>query len=155
VWQRADLLAPASRLAVRGLLDQYADTRLALAAAGEDDRGIAAAAMPNAPLGAAMIVDLTGMFDLADARHAALRTRIPTRGVVVLALYALISAGILGYTTQRGKLRHRLATTALLALLGLLALTIGKVLDLDRAWSGAIVVDQTPLFDVRATMRAG
>ncbi|TRW15082.1 bestrophin-like domain [Glacieibacterium frigidum] len=172
VWLRADLLAPEPRAETRRLLISYADARLQLAAAGEDAQGVAAAdartealqrdlwrvvtpaaaVMANAPLGAATVSDLTDMFDLADARHAALRTRIPTRVVVVLALYALISAGILGYTTQRGKLRHRLATTALLALL---AMTIGMVLDLDRPRSGAIVVDQSPLEDVRAAMRAG
>lgn len=170
LWLRADLLPPPSRTEARRLLDAYADARLQLAAAGEDAAGIAAAdartealqrslwrvvapaAAANGALGAGTVSAMTDMFDLADARHAVLRTRIPTRVVVVLALYALISAGILGYTTQRGKLRHRLATTALL---GLLAMTIGMVLDLDRPRSGAIVVDQSPLVDVRATMRAG
>lgn len=172
LWLRTDLLPPPSRTEARRLLDAYADARLQLAAAGEDAAGIAAAdartealqrslwrvvapaaaGAANGALGAGTVAAMTDMFDLADARHAVLRTRIPTRVVVVLALYALISAGILGYTTQRGKLRHRLATTALLALL---AMTIGMVLDLDRPRSGAIVVDQSPLVDVRATMRAG
>lgn len=44
-------------------------------------------------------------------------------------------------------------TTALLFVL--LAMTIGMVLDLDRPRSGAIVVDQSPLVDVRAAMRGG
>lgn len=171
-WLRADLLPDAPRAAIRDSLAAYADTRLAMAAAGEDRVRVAATEvrtaryqqvswrlavgaagqLEDAPYGAALLASLNDVYDATSARHAALRTRIPGEVALVLGLYALIAAGILGYTTARGRLRHRAATTALL---GLLAMTIGLIVDLDRPRSGAITVDQSPMEDVRATMRAG
>lgn len=171
-WLRAGVLPEAPRGALRTSLAAYADTRLALAAAGEDLGQVAVAEartatlqkvswglalgavaqLGEAPYGQGLLASLNDVYDATSARHAALQTRIPGEVALVLGLYALIAAGILGYTTARGRLRHRAATTALL---GLLAMTIGLIVDLDRPRSGAITVDQSPMVDVRASMRAG
>ena len=168
-WLRTGFVPGPAQDELKRLLRAYIDTRLAMAAAGEDQPRIdaaeartallqasiwasavpALASAPSQPLAASLGSALNDMFDLASSRHAALAARIPTRVVTVLALYALIAAGILGYAIGAGRLRHRFATTALFVLL---AMTIGLILDLDRSRSGAIVVSQAPMTQQRASM---
>ena len=169
-WLRADILPAEAAAALRVGLVDYAETRLAMARAGEDRAAVArldtrvmrlqrmlwrgavvpATTVADAPAGAAVLDALTDLFAETDKRQAALAARIPLRAVTVLGLYAIITASILGYAVGRGQSNHRLATSALFALL---ALTCGLILDLDRPRSGAIIVSQAPLAEVRAMMR--
>ena len=71
--------------------------------------------------------------------------RVPTRILVVLAIYALITAGMVGY----GNGRHRTATTVLFVLLTLAAVLI---IDLDRPSTGAITVSQQPMLDLQRSI---
>jgi hypothetical protein len=170
VARRADFLAPAGRDGVRAVLIRYTGTRLQLATAGEDTAAIAraeaatraeehslwATAVPEVagpaavPAAGQMVQPLNDMFGLAATRRAALAARIPTHVVTVLGLYAIIAAAILGYAIGRGRLRHRMATTALFFLL---SITVGLILDLDRPRTGVITVSQQPLLDVLADLR--
>jgi hypothetical protein len=76
--------------------------------------------------------------------------RIPGEVLAVLAIYAVIAAGIVGYVMGTSASRHRMVT-ALLFLLLTLAITL--ILDLDRPRDGAITVSQQPMLDVRASMQ--
>ena len=102
------------------------------------------------PIASTIITATNEMFDAASARKAERAARIPGRVVEVLILYALMSAGIVGYVLGGSGRRHRVVTTILFALLTLALLLI---LDLDRPWSGGITVPQQPMLDARAAMR--
>jgi hypothetical protein len=92
---------------------------------------------------------LNDAFDTATKRKAALSARLPTAVLATLALYAVIAAGLLGYTVEGAGGRHRIAS---LLMFLLLTLAIGLILDLDRPRSGAIEVPQTPMADALAAM---
>jgi len=99
------------------------------------------------PLSATMVSSLlldplNQAFDLAAARKAALEARLPLSVLLALALYTIVSAGVLGYALAGAGGRHRLASLVLFALL---ALAIGLVFDLDQPRSGLLKVPQTPM----------
>jgi hypothetical protein len=78
---------------------------------------------------------------------AAREAHTPIRILRILLIYALISAGTIGF--QKG--RHRAATTVLFLLLALAAMLIG---DLDRPTSGGILVSQQPMIDLQRSIAA-
>ena len=168
VARRVDLLAPPKRAEAKAVLVRYARSRVELAQAGEDAARIAqveavtgseartlwAAVVPTVPAPAAgswLVQPLDTMFGLAVSRRAALASRIPTQVAMVLGLYAVITAAILGYAIAYGRARHRVATIALFALL---AITVGLILDLDRPRNGFILISQLPLQEVLAALQA-
>jgi hypothetical protein len=75
-------------------------------------------------------------------REAAHNAPLPTTVIMVLVTYALVVAAVLGYTLPAAHHQHRLVS-GLLFLLLTLALTL--ILDLDRARSGSIRIDQGPM----------
>jgi len=169
VGQRIDLLAPTPRSAEHAVLLRYARSRVDLARVGEDPAAIArveaatdaeqaalwatmTSMVPSPTAGSWLMQPLDTMFAVAVSRRAALASRIPTQVALVLGLYALITAAILGYAMAYGRLRHRAMTTALFALL---AITVGLILDLDRPRNGLIHIDQEPLQTVLARLQAG
>ncbi len=169
VARRLDLLAPPQRARTKAILVRYARSRVALALAGEDRPTIArveamsraeartlwATVAPTVTTAGAdswLVQPLDDMFSLAVGRRAALASRIPTQVASVLGLYAVITAAILGYAIAYGRLRHRVATTALFALL---AITVGLILDLDRPRNGFILINQQPLRDELVNLQAG
>jgi hypothetical protein len=87
------------------------------------------------------------MFDAASRRKAERNARIPARVLDVVSLYALMSAGIVGYVLGRKGRRHSLVTAILFLLLTLAMILI---LDLDRPWSGGITLSAQPIIDARA-----
>jgi hypothetical protein len=167
---RAQLAPEPFRSELRTLIRRYVDARLALADAGEDATAIARAeaqadqlqqqiwdttmaAVPHidppvvVPLLTASVNDT---IDLAASRKAALAARLPSSVVLALLVYAVISAGILGYVTQG--IRRGTHVSAVL-LFVLLTLAIGLILDLDRPRTGSIVVSQAPLLDLKASIK--
>jgi hypothetical protein len=165
-WLRAGLAGVETGPALQAAVARYTDVRLKLpngnghaaAVEAETERAQAAlwADMRNAirdtppPIASTIITATNEMFDAASARKAERAARIPGRVVEVLILYALMSAGIVGYVLGGSGRRHRVVTTILFALLTLALLLI---LDLDRPWSGGITVPQQPMLDARAAMR--
>lgn len=108
---------------------------------------VAAATRLNAnPLLARGLVDhMTSAFDVASARKAEAEARIPARVLQVLALYALVSALMLGYVLAGGRKRHLLATSLLFLTL---SMALALILDLDRPRRGAIQVSQQPMAEL-------
>jgi hypothetical protein len=86
--------------------------------------------------------------DEGAARVAARRAHVPPRVLVVLLVYMVISALILGYVMSRSPKR-----TATAVLLGLVTLAYLLILDIDRPTGGGIREPQTPMRDLLATMK--
>jgi hypothetical protein len=165
-YLRTSVLDAPDRL--RGLLRAYASERLTYGletgrrqaeARGRSERLQAAIwAEANAQLrtyrGSAtmtlVLSPLNEAFDLASSRAAALAARIPTTVLVVLLLYAAVSAAVLGYAVGGPTRRNRPASLVMFAVL---SLAIGLILDLDRPRGGSIRVPQTAMSDALNAMR--
>lgn len=166
IWLRAQLLEEPVRTDMRRLLPLYADARIAwsdveprtadappaadLQQALWKATGAAIRSDSSAQLSRAVMDAMNEGFDLASARQAARSAHIPDRVLQVLMLYAALSMVMLGYILAANGRPHRIATTLLLLLLSLALTTI---LDIDRPRSGAILVSQQPLIEVRQAMR--
>jgi hypothetical protein len=164
-WLRATLAPGAEGEALRTSLKHYADVRLRLPDAKdrhviEAETGKAQAevwrrlrtALPATPptLAPTLVTATTEMFDAAARRKAERESRIPARVLDMVSLFALLSAGIVGYVLGRKEDKRHLAMTAILFLL--LTLALALILDLDRPWSGSITLSPQPVIDARAAM---
>lgn len=97
----------------------------------------------SATMVSALLLDpLNRAFEVAAARKAALEARLPLSVLVALALYTVVSAGVLGYALAGAGGQHRLASLVLFALL---TLAIALIFDLDQPRSGMLKVPQTPM----------
>jgi uncharacterized membrane protein len=164
-WLRAGLAGGGKGAPLQRAITDYTEVRLGLsrnadAAAVESATGPAQAIVwtrmqaavtdTPPPIAATIITAVNEMFDAASSRKAERAARIPAEVLLVLILYAIAAAGIVGYVMRAAGKRHR-AITLVVFLLLTLALTL--ILDLDRPLNGAIRVSQQPMFDVRASMR--
>ncbi|MFZ4690487.1 MAG: hypothetical protein ACOYLS_14720 [Polymorphobacter sp.] len=169
-WLRAGLVETPAGAALQARLAGYAETRLAMVAAGESEAAIdkvqgrgaimrgeiwALATAASAPIrttaqGAALIDSINSVIDIATTRETALDARVPERVIGMLVTYAVVSAFLLGYVMAAFGTHHRAATTLLFTLL---AMTIVLILDLDRPRSGSIRVSQQPMIDLIADMK--
>jgi hypothetical protein len=104
---------------------------------------------PSLAVGRGLTQAVSSSFDVATARLAARTADIPDRVLNVLLLYIALAVVVLGeVSATRGRL-HRISTWALLFLL---TLALMLILDLDRTDSGAIMVSQQPLLDLKETL---
>lgn len=162
---RVRLLDPPYAERLSGLYRLYAQTRLRyglaeaaakppLERASQDLRArieteTLAAVQPirTTPLGASVVQAVNDSLDVGAEREAAHAARLPTEVLLVLAAYALVSAGVLGATLPR----HR-GMTMLMFLL--LTLALGLIFDLDRPQRGGITVSQKPIARLVAALAA-
>jgi hypothetical protein len=164
-WLRAQLLEEPNRAAMSGLLRVYVDARLKWSQADDRDDltatdaiqqnlwrqvGVAIRTDPSAQLSRGLMDAMNDSFDLASARVAMRQAHIPDRVLAILLLYAFLSAVMLGYILSANGRPHRIATAMLLALMTLALIVI---LDLDRPRTGAILVSQQPMIDLKASLR--
>ncbi|WP_404710587.1 hypothetical protein [Sphingomonas sp. MMS24-J13] len=164
-WLRAGLAGGGTGVQLQHAIADYTDVRLGLsrgtdparieAATGvsqaivwKDLQGAIAATPP--PIAATIVTAVNEMFDAASSRKAERAARIPTQVLLVLVLYAVAAATIVGYVMRAAGRRHRAVT---LILFLLLTLALALILDLDRPTSGAITVSQQPMLDARMAMR--
>lgn len=94
---------------------------------------------PFAPL---VVQGVNDALAVGVEREAAHNAPLPTTVIIALATHALVVAAVLGYTLPAPHHQHRLVS-GLLFLLLTMALTL--ILDLDRARSGTIRIDQGPM----------
>lgn len=163
-WLRMQLLDQPDRARMEALLRQYVDARIAFGAArtpseerrqyertevlqGELWGALMSAVAPfrDTPRASLLIGTTNEAIDLAAERFATRQAHIPQRILRMLAIFALLTAGMVGY--ERGT--QRKATTLLFILL---TLAVSLVLDLDRPSTGLTNVPQQPMFDLKASM---
>lgn len=107
--------------------------------------------LPSGPLTVALAGAYDALEDSAVRRQALAQAHLPARVLWLLAVYATISAAMLGYALAAARARHRVASTTLYLLI---ALAFGVILDLDRPRAGAIVIDQAPFEEAVAGLSA-
>lgn len=163
-WLRTQLLAEPERERVRAALRTYIDARLAygrargareeLEAQRRSDAlqaGVwtamtdAVAPFRTTALAGLLVTPTNEAIDLATKRFATQQAHIPARIFRMLAIYALVAAGMVGY--QRPGFRKE---TTLMFVLLTLAVTL--VIDLDRPASGMIRVPQGPMLDLERSL---
>lgn len=166
VWLRASLLEPRDRDCMRSLLREYVGIRVAFGMADDNARAVslheksrglqdalwvraetAIGPMRGTPLSPFLLGPLNSAFDLATERAVARVEHVPTRILSVLALYALIAAGMIGRATGK----RTAATTAMFVLLTLAGTLI---VDLDRPNSGPIQVSQGAMQGLQVSWKA-
>jgi hypothetical protein len=168
-YLRARLFAPPASDRLSALTATYARDRRAVALAGDDLKAIDRTSMqtqadelaiwaatqnalqqPGAAIvTTAFLQSANLMFDLAATRHAALEARLPGRIVLLLAVYAAITACMVGYGLGASHRRHFAGSTLLFLMM---AMTEVLILDLDRPGSGGVRVSEAPMDRVIAAI---
>ncbi len=118
--------------------EQAAALRAPIAAAVSD---VLRDSVPPGPHAVALAAAYDVVEDTAVRRQALAQAHLPARVLLLLAVYALISAAMLGNALAGSHSGHRVAPTTLYLLI---SLAFGVILDLDRPRAGAIVIDQAP-----------
>jgi hypothetical protein len=163
-WLRVQLLDEKSRAELSPLLRAYVAERIVYGDAPTEDAQNASYARASAlqnrfwqtmgrdiepirttPLYSLVVSATNDMFDLAASRKAARAAHIPQRVLVVLLIYTLFVAFLVGY--EKG--RSRWASTMLFVLLLIAA---ALILDIDQPVRGAVQVSQQPMRDAQASM---
>ncbi|QZH74635.1 MAG: hypothetical protein JY451_13375 [Erythrobacter sp.] len=158
---RLALLQPADEATVRSLLGEYAVARLAFGEAATDDTAAEAfelaeaimaragdaiyAALESTPpdtRGPVLLQPFNEAGDVAAMRLAAREAHLPDAVMVLLCVFIIAGAGMLGYNRAGQPRVHR---PAVLVFLVLLAIAFITVLDLDRPRSGVIQVPQAAM----------
>lgn len=164
-WLRTDLLAADDRQRVQAILREYVDQRIVYGEShNETDedaayaqtlrqqdalwKAVIQAVAPDqdSEFGSLMISTTNESIDLAAERKAARKAHTPPRILRILAIYALVAAGIVGFQ----KSRHRISTTLFFALL---SLAVVLIYDMDRPTTGMINISQQPMLDLKESIQ--
>ena len=157
-YLRAQLLEEPHRARISKLLVDYTNNRIVLAQAprgkgtqllADNDRMLtdlwaatAAAFETIADLdfSTAFIDSVNDVINLDAARKASRLAHVPTTVLAVLAIYIVVTGGVLGYvlTGFRGQLAGAFLIT-------LLIFSLGMIIDLERPTMGSIVESQAPM----------
>uniref|UniRef100_UPI0038B4FB1D hypothetical protein n=1 Tax=Sandarakinorhabdus rubra TaxID=2672568 RepID=UPI0038B4FB1D len=98
---------------------------------------------------ASLVAAVNAVIDTGTTRERAVAAQVPAEVILMLVLFATVSAFLLGYVLAAHGERHRFAS---LVLFGLMGLTMMLILDLDRPTDGAILTDQTAMRDLVASL---
>ena len=161
-WLRAGLIEGTAGPQLQAAIARYAELRAHLPARGET-RAVESAsgehqkqlwrqmrtaiAHTSPPVATLVIASMNEMFDIASSRKAEREAQIPALVLDIVMVYALLSAGIIGYVLGEAEPHHRMVTAILFLLL---TLSLALVIDLDRPWRGSITISQQPMDDLRA-----
>jgi len=166
-YLRAQLLPSPNRDRVSGILVAYTDNRIALGtteAPGErrdtlvrqNDRLLTdlwaetVAVMPairDAEFSGAYVESVNAVIDMDTARKVARGLHVPSEVFVLLLIYQIVSAGVLGFVLYG---RHGVALTGLLGLLFTLSLLL--IMDIDRPVSGGVRESQRPMLILKDSL---
>jgi hypothetical protein len=169
-YLRAGLLGESARDEIRALLRRYLDARLEHFRAGyrtpraqATQKEIEAlmnglwaqvelqnAADPAAIRTSLIVQAINEVIDLSSSRVWANRNHLPEPVLVLLLCSVIISSLLLGHSSGQAASRH---VGLWMASNVVLALVIYVVLDFDRPRRGVILVDQTPLVELRESWR--
>lgn len=164
-YLRAQLLEEPHRSRIRSILIRYTENRIVLASTGpghnrelltRNDQLIAdywsasAAAFPSIrelDFSSAFIESVNAVIDIEATRKSARVARLPAEVFVLLMIYVVASAGVLG---MAGRGWRSLGLSALF--LALLTLALMLILDIDRPAAGGVREAQGPMERLLATM---
>ena len=165
-YLRAQLLEAPHRARISALLVAYTDNRIALATAAQGEGAAllarndalltdlwtaTAAAYPTisgAPFSSTFVESMNAVIDMDAARKAARGAHIPTAVLLVLLIYLVVTAGVMGYVLKaEGR-----GTAAFVLLLLVLSLTL--VIDIDRPGRGLVRERQFAMEQLRASLAA-
>lgn len=166
-YLRAQLLTEPHRARMSDLLVRYTDNRIALA---KDFPG-SAEQVAQLKVNDALLTDIwaatsasfdsikgldfsstyldsiNALIDLDASRKTARAARVPTEVFVVLFVYLITTAGVLGYVLKGA--RGRMAALHLLALL---TLSLILIIDINRPVLGGIMESQRPMEELRKSL---
>jgi hypothetical protein len=165
-YLRAQLLPEPHRARLSDVLVRYTDNRVRLGSAERRDAAAerlierndvlvteivqttdaAFPAIQHLDFSSTFLDTISQVVELDATRKAARRARVPPPVFSVLFLYAIGSAGMLGYIQR---IRHPAQVGLLLALL---TLVLSLIVDIDRPTSGLISEDQRPMVELRRNM---
>ncbi|MGV8961386.1 MAG: hypothetical protein ACOH1V_13560 [Stenotrophomonas sp.] len=163
-WLRADLLDAGPRQQLRTVLRRYVDNRVVFGAAKDDAEELRVyrqteqlqgelwstvteitAPFRTTALASLLITTTNDSIDLAARRMATRQAHIPVRIMRILILYAVMTAGMVGYQQRRQRQSSMLMFV-------LITLAVMLVIDLDRPTAGWINVPQTPMLDLQQSL---
>jgi hypothetical protein len=165
-YLRAQLLGEPHRTRLSNLLVDYTDNRIALATANRaDGRALLANndrmltdlwaatsaafdSVSNLDFSSAFVETVNNVIDLDAARKASRLAHVPAEVLMLLSVYIIVTAGVLGYVLMG--FRGQLAGAFLIVLLSFSLLLI---IDLERPTSGGIVESQRPMLLLREALR--
>lgn len=166
-YLRAQLLEEPHRARMSRLLVKYTDNRLALATADREralqmlpgnnavirDIWIAAKAsfptIQHLDFSSTYLDSLNTLIEIGTSRKEARLVRVPPEVFIVLVLYMITAAAVLGYVLK-GPRSHLVAVFLLL----LMTLALMLIIDIDRPVSGGVREGQQPMLDIRRAMAA-
>ena len=166
-YLRSQLLGEPHRTRMSDLLVRYTDNRLALAQAPPDRvpelltindslisdmwAGTAAAfdSVKDLDFSSTFVESINDVVNLGARRKTARLARVPAGVEMVLFVFLVVSAAVLGYVMS--KVKGRLAAGLLLTLF---TLTLVLIIDLDRPKAGSIVESQLPMEELRKSLAA-
>ncbi|CAN7466760.1 hypothetical protein LJR219_003119 [Phenylobacterium sp. LjRoot219] len=166
-YLRAQFLEEPHRTRMSRLLLRYTDNRLALAKAGPE-RAMELLPVNNALLhdiwtaakasfpsirdydfSSAYVEALNTFIEIGTSRKEARLVRVPPEVFLVLFVYMITTAGVVGYVLK-GPRSHMVAVFLLL----LMTLSLMLIVDIDRPATGGVREGQGPMEDLRRAMIA-
>lgn len=166
-YLRAQLLPSPHRERVSNVLVVYTSNRIALAQAQgpgperdallrQNDKLLTdlwaetVAVMPrirDAEFSGSFIESMNSVIDMDTARKVARGLQVPSEVFLVLLIYQIVSAGVLGFVLYG---RHGIALATMLCLLFTLSLLL--IMDVDRPTSGGVRESQRPMLLLRDSL---
>lgn len=164
-YLRVQVLDSPYREKLSGLLVDYMHAQIDIAQVGRHDQdavrdqnsnllkdvwqtAAAALAVPHSAPFAYLVGDaLTRLVSVDESRREVRSIAIPTTVLVVLAIYLVSVAGLLGYITEEGR-----GGTLAGFVLVLMNISLLLVIDIDRPTSGSIREEQAPMERLRTAL---
>lgn len=109
----------------------------------------AAQASLDGPRAVNLVSAVNAVLDTGTQREKAVAARVPGEVMLLLVGFSAVACFLLGYVLDAHGHRHRFASGVLFLLMGL---TIMLILDLDRPVDGAIVIDQSAMESLIASL---
>jgi hypothetical protein len=166
-WLRAGMLPEPHGTAIRKLLREYLELRLAAVQSGKIVPAVARSEevqgqlwaeavavgqqQPGSIVAGLFIASLNEVIDLHAKRVMyGMRTRIPPNIWALLYVVAMLAVGEIGYHTGMAGAR---GTLVLIPLILTFSAVILLIVDLDRPTEGMLRTSQQPLMDLRTLMK--
>lgn len=165
-YLRSQALAEPHRSRMSAILVAYTDNRVLLGTAkGDRQKALLAKSdglldqlwaatlaaydsVQSKPFAVSLLSTVNEVIDMDSSRKAGRRVRIPGEVLLVLAIYLVITAGILG--SAQAKKGGRPLTGMLLVLL---TMSYMLIIDIDRPNGGGITEGQGPMIDLQQTLK--